>query len=143
MELQKTVFYPRKIEISFNCQKKVNVIAGDLLQNVFENIINNAVKYTEEEDVKLNIECYPVEVDNVKLIEVKFIDFGIGIPDEIKPKFFKRLIRGDHRFQEGTGLGLYLARVILDSYNGGIRFSNRVPDDYTKGTVVIVQIPEG
>ncbi|MHA2308165.1 MAG: PAS domain S-box protein, partial [Candidatus Heimdallarchaeaceae archaeon] len=114
IELQKTMFYPRKIDVTFECPKKINVIAGDLLQNVFENVINNAVT-----------------------------DYGIGIPDDIKPRFFRRLTRGDHRFQEGSGLGLYLARVILDTYNGEIRFSNRVPDDYTKGTVVIIQIHEG
>ncbi len=143
IELQKTMFYPRKIDVTFECPKKINVIAGDLLQNVFENVINNSVKYTEEEDVKLDIECVSVEVDESKIMEIRFTDFGMGIPDDIKPRFFRRLTRGDHRFQEGSGLGLYLARVILDTYNGDIRFSNRVPDDYTKGTVVIIQIPEG
>ncbi|NPD89508.1 MAG: PAS domain S-box protein [Asgard group archaeon] len=144
IELQKTMFYPRKIDVTFECpKKKVNVIAGDLLQNVFENVINNAVKYTEEQDVKLDIKCVSVEIEELKLIEIRFTDYGMGIPDDIKPRFFKRLTRGDHRFQEGSGLGLYLASVILDTYNGEIRFSNRVPDDHKKGTVVIVQIPEG
>ncbi|MHA1953388.1 MAG: PAS domain-containing sensor histidine kinase [Candidatus Heimdallarchaeaceae archaeon] len=143
IELQKTMFYPRKIDVTFECPKKINVIAGDLLQNVFENVINNAVKYTEVQDVKLDIECVSIEIEESKLMEIKFTDYGIGIPDDIKPRFFRRLTRGDHRFQEGSGLGLYLARVILDTYNGEIRFSNRVPDDYTKGTVVIIQIHEG
>ena len=143
IELQKTMFYPRKIDVTFECPKKTNVIAGDLLQNVFENVINNAVKYTEEQDVKLDIECVSVEIDEARIMEIRFIDYGIGIPDDIKPRFFRRLTRGDHRFQEGSGLGLYLARVILDTYNGEIRFSNRVPDDHTKGTVVIIQILEG
>jgi len=143
IELQKTMFYPKKIDVSFECQKKINVIAGDLLQNVFENIINNAVKYTEEDEVKLEIDCNSVTIDDINMMEIKFTDYGMGIPDEIKPRFFKRLTRGDHRFQEGSGLGLYLARVILDTYNGEIRFENRVPNDYTKGTVVIVQILEG
>ncbi|MCG3220446.1 MAG: PAS domain-containing sensor histidine kinase, partial [Candidatus Heimdallarchaeota archaeon] len=143
IELQKTMFYPRKIDVTFECPKKTNVIAGDLLQNVFENVINNAVKYTEEQDVKLDIECVSVEIDEARIMEIRFTDYGIGIPDDIKPRFFRRLTRGDHRFQEGSGLGLYLARVILDTYNGEIRFSNRVPDDYTKGTEVIIQILEG
>ncbi|MCG3226625.1 MAG: PAS domain S-box protein [Candidatus Heimdallarchaeota archaeon] len=143
IELQKTMFYPRKIDVTFECPKKTNVIAGDLLQNVFENVINNAVKYTEDQDVKLDIDCISVEIEESKLMEIRFTDYGMGIPDDIKPRFFRRLTRGDHRFQEGSGLGLYLARVILDTYNGEIRFSNRVPDDYTKGTVVIIQIPEG
>jgi PAS domain S-box-containing protein len=143
IELQKTMFYPKKINVTFECPKKINVIAGDLLQNVFENVINNAVKYTEGEDIKIEVECKPVQIDEINMMEITFTDYGMGIPDEIKPRFFKRLTRGDHRFQEGSGLGLYLARVILDTYNGEIRFVNRVPDDYTKGTVVIIQIPEG
>ncbi|MHA2357817.1 MAG: PAS domain-containing sensor histidine kinase [Candidatus Heimdallarchaeaceae archaeon] len=143
IEIQKTVFYPRPVNISFDCPKKINVVAGDLLQNVFENIINNAVKYTSREEVKIEIKCEPIAIEDQRFVEIRVTDYGMGIPDDVKPKFFQRLTRGDHRFHEGAGLGLYLARVIVGSYNGNIRFENRVPDDHTKGTIVVLQIPEG
>ena len=65
----------------------------------------------------------------------------MGIPDEDKPLFFKRLSRGDHRFQTGSGLGLYMARILVNSYDGSIRFENRIQDDHTKGTVVVLTLP--
>ena len=141
--MQKDVFYPRSINVKLDCQKNENVIAGELLENVFENVINNAIKFSEDDIAKLDIACHSVVVDDKNMVEIKFTDFGIGIPDNIKPMFFRRLSRGDHRFQGGSGLGLYMARVIINSYNGEIRFENRVPNDYTKGTVVVILLPSG
>ncbi|MEE9409930.1 MAG: PAS domain-containing sensor histidine kinase [Candidatus Heimdallarchaeota archaeon] len=144
IELQKALYHPRIVNVNIDCPKKLYVIAGDLLQNVFENILNNAIKYTpEEREVKIEVSCKPVILDEENFVELRFIDHGIGIPDEIKPSFFKRLSRGDHRFQEGTGLGLYLARVIISSYNGNIVFENRVSDDHSQGTIVVIRLPEG
>ena len=144
IEIQKSIFHPRIVNITFDCPKKTYVIAGDLLQNVFENVINNSIKYTQaDQEVRIEITCKPIIFNEENFVEFKFTDHGIGIPDEVKPTFFKRLSRGDHRFQEGAGLGLYLARVIVSSYNGNIMFENRIPDDYTKGTSVVIQLPEG
>ncbi len=143
IEMQKTLFHPKSINVKLDCQKNENVIAGDLLENVFENVINNSVKYANEEIPKIDISCQIMTVDGQNMVEIRFIDYGIGIPDDVKPMFFKRLSRGDHRFQEGSGLGLYLARVIVNSYSGEIRFENRVSDDHTKGTVVVILLPAG
>ena len=143
IEMQKSIIYPKSINIKLDCAKNENVIAGDLLENVFENIINNSIKYTDEEIPKLDITCQSVKLEGESMVEIKFTDYGIGIPDEVKPMFFKRLSRGDHRFQGGSGLGLYMARVIISSYNGQIRFENRVADDHTKGTVVVIVLPSG
>jgi signal transduction histidine kinase len=131
------------LNIKLDCQKNENVIAGDLLENVFENLINNGVKYTDEEIPKLDITCQNINIDGKNLVEIKFTDFGTGIPDELKPLIFKRLSRGDNRLQEGSGLGLYMAKVIINSYNGEIHFENRIADDYTKGTVVTLLLPTG
>ncbi len=144
IEIQRSIFHPRVVNVTFDCPKKIYVVAGDLLQNVFENIINNSIKYTQaDQEVRIEITCKPIIFNEENFVEFKFTDHGIGIPDEVKPTFFKRLSRGDHRFQEGAGLGLYLARVIVSSYNGNIMFENRVSDDYAQGTAVIIQLPEG
>ena len=143
IEIQKAIFYPKSINVKLDCPKNENVIAGDLLENVFENLINNSIKYTNEDIPKLDITCQTLTKEGQNMVEISFTDYGIGIPDEVKPMFFRRLTRGDHRFQEGSGLGLYMARVIINSYNGEIRFENRVADDYTKGTVVIILLPTG
>ncbi|MHA1199921.1 MAG: PAS domain-containing sensor histidine kinase [Candidatus Heimdallarchaeaceae archaeon] len=143
LELQKSIFHPKSMNIKLDCPKNENLIAGDLLENVFENIINNGIKYSDEEIPKLDITSQLITVDNQNMVEIRFTDYGIGIPDDVKPLFFKRLSRGDHRFHEGSGLGLYTARIIINSYNGEIRFENRVSNDYSKGTVVVITLPTG
>ena len=143
IESQTKLAQPRDVSIYLECSKKSDVIAGELLQNIFENIINNAIKYTKEEPVKIEIDCEKIERDVGEFIEFRFTDYGVGISDEVKTSFFKKLVRGDSRFQEGVGLGLYLARVIVEVYDGFLIFENRVPDDYTQGTIVKVQLPIG
>ncbi len=69
--------------------------------------------------------------------------FLFGIPEEIRDTFFRPLSRGDSRFHEGTGLGLYISKTIIESYNGEIRFENRIADDLSKGTVVVITLLEG
>ncbi len=143
IENQTKLAQPRDVSIYLECSKKTDVISGDLLLNVFENIINNAIKYTKDETVKIEIECENIKRDEGEFIEFRFTDHGVGISDEVKTTFFKKLVRGDSRFQEGVGLGLYLARVIVEVYDGYIIFENRVTDDYTQGTIVKVQLPLG
>lgn len=143
IRIQKDLVHPRTFNVKLDCNKNENAIAGDLLENVFENIINNSIKFTEEEIPKLDISCQTVVIDGKSMVEIRFTDFGVGIPDDLKPIFFKRLSRGDNRFQQGSGLGLYIARVIINSYNGEIRFENRIPNDYTKGTIVVILLPTG
>ncbi|MHA1217890.1 MAG: PAS domain-containing sensor histidine kinase [Candidatus Heimdallarchaeaceae archaeon] len=143
IDVQKSMLYDKEVDVKVTCSKNLKIIAGDLLQNVFENIISNGIKYTNDKEVKLEIECIEIQEEDEQLVEIKFIDFGVGIPDKDKPLFFKRLSRGDNRFQSGSGLGLYMARVLINSYNGIIRFENRVQDDYTKGSAVIITLPRG
>jgi len=143
IESQTKLAQPREVNISLDCSKKTEVVAGDLLQNVFENVINNAIKFTKDETVKIEVECDHKERDEGKFVEFRFKDYGVGISDEAKLTFLKKLVRGDSRFQEGVGLGLYLARVIVEVYEGFIIFENRVPDDYTQGTIVKIQLPMG
>ena len=143
IKVQKSMFYDKEVNFKVACSKNLSIIAGDLLQNVFENIINNGIKYTSSKEATLEIVCEEVAVGEEKNTEIRFIDQGMGIPDEDKPLFFKRLSRGDHRFQTGSGLGLYMARILVNSYDGSIRFENRIQDDHTKGTVVVLTLPRG
>jgi PAS domain S-box-containing protein len=143
IKVQKSMFHDKEVEVDVTCAKNLSVIAGELLQNVFENLINNSIKYTNEKEVKLEITCKEETVGEEQKTVIRFVDQGIGIPDEDKPMFFKRLSRGDHRFQTGSGLGLYMARILVNSYSGTIHFENRIQDDYTKGTVVVLTLPRG
>ena len=86
----------------------------DKLKQVFVNIIQNAIKYTEKGKVELFVE------ENKK--EVNFIikDSGIGIPESSIGRIFERFYRVDKarsRSVGGTGLGLAIVKHILEAHN--------------------------
>lgn len=113
------------------------ILAGrDALRIVFDNLIDNAVKYSIKQpmiDVQLNIAAG-------KLI-IQFTDNAIGIAiDEQKKIFnkFYRIYNKDVPNVKGTGLGLYRVREIIKAHHGKIVVSSKGED---KGTTFIIELP--
>ncbi len=117
-------------------------LIGDELRirQIMINILNNAVKYTDKGEVKLEITSEKVSEDVINLrISVK--DTGIGIKEEDLPYLFgdyKRLDEEHNRRIEGTGLGLAIVKRMTDLMNGRID----VTSEYGKGSVFTVVIPQ-
>ncbi len=85
------------------------------------NLLDNAIKYTLEGSVTLSVIPYEMFVR----IDVK--DTGVGIPEEEQAKIFSRFYRSEqHAEQEGVGIGLYLAREILQSEGGYLKVSSQL-----------------
>ncbi|MCR4284176.1 MAG: ATP-binding protein [Parcubacteria group bacterium] len=102
---------------------------------VLENLIENAIKYTGEGG-KVIVETSVIEDD----IEVKIKDTGIGIPDTEKDSMFKRFFRGSNARQkhtDGSGLGLYIAKNIVEKHNGRIWFESVLDE----GATFFVRLP--
>jgi signal transduction histidine kinase len=86
------------------------------LRRVIANLLGNAVNYTQSGG-KINIAFASTEDSTVVSVE----DTGIGIPEEDIPKLFNRFSQGTSKKRSvGTGLGLYLARQIIEAHNGKI-----------------------
>ena len=105
------------------------------IERVILNIISNAIKYTPENGV---IKVYVGFVYNDAYIKV--IDNGIGIPEADLSRIFERFYRVDKaRSRElgGTGLGLPIAKEIIEQNNGSIDIKSEVG----KGTEVVIRIP--
>lgn len=93
---------------------------------VFCNILENAVKYSPE-DSRIQIRVRPMEL----FTEIEFIDSGIGIRQEELTHIFKRFYRSrDVEYKEGSGIGLYLSRLILEKEGGYMT----VTSEYGKGS---------
>ncbi len=88
--------------------KNIVVQANDLLINVFENILNNAVKYNNNPKVEINIRISKEYEDSQKFIKIEFIDNGIGISEAHKKIIFQR---GHIDTKGGKGLGFGLSVV--------------------------------
>ena len=127
--------------------KNVNIILGkneniplvmadkERIRLVVENILSNAVKYTlTNGKVELNFS----QEDNLLLCSIK--DNGVGIPINQQQHVFERFFRSDNvlKYQtEGTGLGLYIAKNIIEQLGGEIWFES----EENKGTTFIFSIP--
>ena len=111
---------------------------------IFQNLLSNAVKYTKDSgEVRISIKSIVDRVDGFNfdkgiLIQIK--DNGMGIPEGEKGKMFTKLFRADNakeKESEGTGLGLYLAKSIIENSGGKIWFESRE----NVGTTFYVVIP--
>ncbi len=124
----------KNIKIVFNDgNKDFPVFANEFIEDVFINIIENAIKYSPENS-KITIS---IEEENGYVL-VKIADEGIGIPDEFKERIFQRYERGDKKGIKGTGLGLAIAKRIVEMHGGKIWVENNEP----KGSVFYVKLPK-
>lgn len=143
-ELTKQICEKHKIQAEkknqiLECYETSNVpmVFGDRdgIEQVITNILINSIKYTQEGG---NIKVYIGSVHEDAYI--KIIDNGIGIPSEDLPHVFERFYRVDKarsREMGGTGLGLPIAKEIIESNNGSID----IKSEKGKGTEVIIKIP--
>ena len=125
----------KNIEIVFETPKKDIFIDGDeqRLEQVWTNIISNAIKYTNEGGlITITIK------KSSKDIEVSIEDTGIGMSKEVVSHIFERFYREDKaRNVEGNGLGLAIVKSIVDLHHGKIDILSQVD----VGTNFIVKLP--
>ena len=125
----------KNIEIVFEMPKKEIFIEGDeqRLEQVWTNIISNAIKYTNEGGlITITIK------KSSKDIEVSIEDTGIGMSKEVVSHIFERFYREDKaRNVEGNGLGLAIVKSIVDLHHGKIDILSQVD----VGTNFIVRLP--
>jgi PAS domain S-box-containing protein len=99
------------------------VLANDAINSVFDNLISNAINHGETSKMLIN-----AQTENSHCI-IDFIDFGKGIPDEIKDKIFNENFK--YGKSGNTGLGLFIVKKAVDIFQGEIEVLNNIP----KGTI--------
>ena len=94
------------------------------IKMVMQNFIDNAIKYTKKSNGKVEISLK--NKDNFVVFTVK--DNGFGIPKKEQKRVFDKFFRGDNVAKKqtiGTGLGLYIAKAIIESSGGTIGFESK------------------
>lgn len=114
------------------------LVTGDaeLLNMVWDNVLSNAIKYTNAFGT---IDLELCEED--ESVVVSFRDNGIGISDEEQQQIFERFYRVDcarTRTIEGTGLGLSIVLRIVELHNGHVNVSSALG----KGTTITISLPK-
>jgi len=117
-------------------EKIPNRLLGDdiRIRQILVNILNNAVKYTHEGSVTLEIGLLPCDEAEMALISFAVKDTGIGIKEEDIPKLFKpfeRIEEKRNRSIEGTGLGMNITMQLLGLMNSSLK----VESVYGEGSV--------
>jgi two-component sensor histidine kinase len=108
----------------------INIMAEDLLDEIFINLFSNTVKYTDSSEVKIDVMIKDYFIGEAKYWMITISDYGKGIPDSIKKELFERF----YYKAKGSGLGLSIVRALVERYRGKIWVGDRVYKDYTKGT---------
>ena len=146
----RNAFLEKKVDIRLNLPTQdVWVVADNFLDEVLYNVFTNSVKYDEHDEIVIDVETKMVELENRDYAEIRVIDRGVGIPDDMKDKIFSReyrnLVKQDrpqHSKPKGAGMGLSIVKSLLDRYGGRIWVENRIRDDFTRGSVFIILLPK-
>ena len=136
-------FQDRNVKIDVKgLSKDIKVLGNELLIDVFDNILNNAVKYNDnEKEINVEVNVSKMLEDDTQYIKFEFKDHGMGVPDEKKGHLFERRYVEDIG-KRGMGMGLSLVKKIVDKYGCKIWVEDRIEGDYTKGSNFIVLLKE-
>ena len=131
----------KKVDIKFeNNLENFYVVANDLLLDIFENILFNAINHNKNEQIEIIIKISELKEEERKLIKIEFIDNGFGISDNIKKNIFQKAFKKSED-QRRIGLGLSLVKEILERYEGKIWIGDKIKGDYQQGSNFMVLIP--
>jgi signal transduction histidine kinase/uncharacterized protein YigA (DUF484 family) len=145
----RSAYISKKIDINLNLpEHDVYVMADNLLDEVVYNLLTNAIKYDEHDEIDIDVELSVVDFEGRKQARVRVTDRGVGIPDEFKDKVFSRdfrkLVKADRPIVQksrGAGMGLSLVKSLVERYGGKVWVENRVYDDSSRGSVFAFVLP--
>jgi len=127
----------KKLQLALEVQPEIPPLLADSrrLEQVFNNLLENASKYTEDGG-RISVKAVPVDGQ----VEVRIEDTGIGIPPADLSHIFERFYRADKartRSLGGTGLGLSIVKHLVQSHGGSVRAEST----YGKGTAIVLRLP--
>ncbi|MFN5400135.1 MAG: sensor histidine kinase [Pseudanabaena sp.] len=130
----KPIAISKNLELTADLDNMVTV-KGDRLEllRVFNNLIGNALKFTESGSVHVSLKLEESEAI------IAIADTGAGISSDEQPFLFQRFRQGNHQ-KQGSGLGLYLSHYIINAHNGKILVKS--PNlDSQQGSTFFVHLP--
>ena len=109
------------------------------VKEVINNLLTNAIKYTEQGEILVDIKC--INKNNISELIITVKDTGRGIKAELINKLFNKFERLDiekNTTTEGTGLGPAITKSLIDMMNGKIN----VQSHFGKGSIFVVHLPQ-
>ena len=116
-------------------EEKLMAFDAEKLERIMLNLLSNSIKYNQKSGkIEINLNCYD------KFFEIRVKDTGIGIPeDKINDVFdkFKQLDNRLTKISEGSGIGLSLAKSLVEIQDGTIEVESKLGE----GSEFIVKLP--
>jgi signal transduction histidine kinase len=136
-----TLANDKSIDFNFSFDKSVGIITGNpfTLEELYLNLLLNAIKYTPPNG---NVSLAVTDHQDHYLSEIS--DTGIGIPEDEIPSIFDEFYRASNvpkDIKTGSGLGLSIAKQIVESHRGRISITSKV-GAWTKITILLPRNPE-
>ncbi|MGZ9262619.1 MAG: ATP-binding protein [Candidatus Binatia bacterium] len=132
----------KDIKLNHEIAKPSGKISGDpdRLQQLFINLVDNAIKYTPSGGTVTLSAAQCQAEDGARQIEISVADSGVGIPEQDLPRLTERFYRVDKarsRDLGGTGLGLAIVKHIVQAHRGELKISSEL----NRGTTIRVRLP--
>lgn len=132
----------QEVSLQVSLPNDLPAVMGDAssLARALAAVLDNAIKFSHEQGV---VEVGVLAQDEWVRITVR--DYGVGIPAEIMPRIFERFFHTDRigeRLFRGVGLGLSIARRVIEQHHGTIEVSSRVGEG-TEVRIALRALPEG
>lgn len=136
LEMWKLHAKEKEIQIDFHPDQNVYAsIDHERMGRVLDNLISNAIKFSHRDG---KIEVILMQHSNKAHLQIK--DYGVGIPEHLQPSVFDKFTRANRKGTSGestTGLGLFIAKRIMELHNGSIW----VDSEQNKGSTFNIELP--
>lgn len=136
--------FPNK-EININLEMPENepfpARAGEMLDEIFLNILHNAVKFSSGKKVRIDVTIERMEIRGRWFCAVRIADYGSGVPDDMKEEIFSGRKAVAASFARGFGIGLNMCRKLVEKYGGSVWVEDRVRGDHTRGACFVITLP--
>lgn len=134
------VILEKKISLAWDYSSELPAMRTDArkLRHVLENLINNAIKFTDKGSVAISARCLP----GAKNVQFSVADTGVGISKDFLPivfDIFRQVDGSSTRLHGGVGLGLYIVKKFTELLGGKVE----VESHFGKGSMFTVSIPYG
>ena len=133
---------PIQFKLNINDDIPYELIGDEVhVKEIINNLLTNAIKYTEKGTINLTISCVNDSIKNISNIIITCQDTGRGIKPEYINKLFNKFERLDiekNTTTEGTGLGLAITKSLVEMMGGEINIQSK----YGYGSIFLVQLPQ-
>jgi two-component system, OmpR family, aerobic respiration control sensor histidine kinase ArcB len=129
-ELLTPSLHPKQLQFNLKIDEQIPTVLGDAnkIERILLNLLNNAIKFTEQGSITLKIETLHRKQDRIQFA-MHVIDTGIGIPEDKLHRVFEEFFRVHPSYEgiyKGHGVGLYIVKKYTELMHGDVKVQSKL-----------------